>query len=106
MSKILITGGAGFIGAHTAKKLMERGDEVIIIDDFNDYYNPELKEDRLKFLLANLEPKVYRADIRNLEDLKKVFKENKIDKVCHLAARAGVRASLKNPPLSSTPGPI
>ncbi|MFA6098533.1 MAG: GDP-mannose 4,6-dehydratase [Patescibacteria group bacterium] len=97
MKNVLVTGGAGFIGSHVAKKLLERGDQVIIVDNFNDYYDPSLKEDRIKILLKDLSFKLYRTDIVNLDDLKKIFQKNKIDEICHLAARAGVRASIANP---------
>jgi UDP-glucuronate 4-epimerase len=95
--KILITGGAGFIGSNLAKKLMERKDEVVIIDNFNDYYDPKLKEDRIKFLLKGYKFKLYRGDIRDEKLLVKIFKKEKIDKVVHLAGMAGVRNSLLNP---------
>jgi UDP-glucuronate 4-epimerase len=95
--KIFITGGAGFIGSNLAKKLIERGDQVVIIDNFNDYYSPKLKEDRIKTLLKGLKFKMYRGDIRDEKLLEKIFKKEKIDKVMHLAAMAGVRNSLKNP---------
>ena len=91
MSKILITGGAGFIGSHVAKALLERGDEVVIIDNFNSYYDPQLKEDRVKNLLGSYNPKIYRVDITDKKALHKVFEENKLYKVCNLAAHAGVR---------------
>jgi len=97
--RILITGGAGFIGSATAKKLIERGDEVVIIDNFNDYYNPQLKEDRVKIFLKGKKFKLYRGDIRDQKFLAKVFKKEKIDKIVHLAAMAGVRYALENPNL-------
>lgn len=97
MSKILVTGGAGFIGSYVAKALLERGDEVVIVDNFNSYYDPQLKEDRVKNLLSSFDIKIYRVDIAHFEDLKKVFTENKFDKVCHLAGQASVRYSLKDP---------
>lgn len=95
--KILVTGSAGFIGANVSKALLERGDEVIGIDNFNDYYDISLKEYRNEELEKNEKFKLYRIDIENVEELKKVFKENRIDKVCHLAAQAGVRYSIDNP---------
>lgn len=95
--KILVTGGAGFIGSHLSKALIDRGDQVVIIDNFNDYYEPQLKEDRLKTILKKYKFKLYRGDIRDAELLEKIFKKEKIDKVVHLAAMAGVRNSLKNP---------
>ena len=95
--KILITGGAGFIGSATAKKLMDRGDKVVIIDNFNDYYDPKLKYDRIKIFLKGYKFKLYRGDIRNFKFLEKIFKKEKLDKIIHLAAMAGVRNSIKNP---------
>ncbi len=97
MNKILITGGAGFIGSHVAKALLARGDRLIAIDNFNSYYSPQLKEDRINKFLTDYKLKVYRIDISNFADLRKVFAENKIDKICHLAAQAGVRYSLEHP---------
>ncbi len=94
---ILVTGTAGFIGHTTAKVLLERGDTVIGIDNFNDYYDVSLKEDRNRELEKYPNFKLYRIDISNLKELKKVFKENDIDRVCHLAAQAGVRYSIDNP---------
>jgi UDP-glucuronate 4-epimerase len=98
-NKVLITGGAGFIGSATAKALMDRGDEVVIIDNFNDYYDPKLKEARIKKLLKGYKFKLYRGDIRDTKLLEKIFKKEKITKVIHLAAMAGVRYSLLHPQL-------
>ena len=110
--KILVTGIAGFIGFHTAKKLLERGDEVIGIDNINSYYDINVKFGRLKELGFNkkdyktnekYESKKYPSCLfykSNLEDKKKIekiFKNHKIERVCHLAAQAGVRYSLTNP---------
>jgi UDP-glucuronate 4-epimerase len=97
MTKILITGGAGFIGAHLAKKLIERGDKVVLIDNFNNYYDPKLKRDRIKHLLKGLKFKLYKGDIRDIKLLEKIFRAEKIEKIVHLAAMAGVRHSLKDP---------
>lgn len=97
--KVLITGGAGFIGSACAKALMDRGDEVVLIDNFNDYYDPSLKEARIKKFLKGYKFKLYRGDIRDEKLVEKIFKKEKIDKVIHLAAMAGVRNSLLNPKL-------
>lgn len=97
--KILITGGAGFIGSNLANKLIERGDKVVIIDNFNDYYDPQLKRDRLKYILKGKKYKLYKGDIRDAKLLEKIFKAEKLDKVMHLAAMAGVRSSLLMPTL-------
>ncbi len=99
--KVLITGGAGFIGSATAKALMERGDTPILIDNFNDYYDPRIKEDRIKKFLKDYKGqfKLYRGDIRDRAFLEKVYKKERPEKVVHLAAMAGVRNSLKDPAL-------
>lgn len=94
---ILVTGIAGFIGSHIAKALIDQGDKVIGIDNFSSYYNPQLKEIRIKNFLAGYDFELYRTDISEIENLKKIFAKNKIDKICHLAAQAGVRYSLENP---------
>ena len=94
---ILVTGTAGFIGFHLAKRLLEMGYLVIGIDNFNDYYSPKLKEDRNSILEKFSEYKIYRGDLENLDLVKNIFVENKIDKICHLAAQAGVRYSITNP---------
>ena len=93
--KILVTGGAGFIGSHVVQALLNRGDEVVVVDNINDYYDVQLKKDRLKMILQ--EVTFYEVDIADLEGMRKVFFDNKIDQVCHLAAQAGVRYSLENP---------
>jgi len=92
---ILVTGGAGFIGFHVAKALLERGDKVTIIDNFNDYYDVRLKEARIKELGNNVE--VIKADISDYNIMNNIFKNHKFNKICHLAAQAGVRYSLENP---------
>lgn len=94
---ILLTGGAGFIGSHVAKALLDRGDQIVIVDNFNDYYQPTLKEDRLKSLVGD-RAEVFRLDISSdREKLRNIFSVNKFDKIVHLAAQAGVRYSLENP---------
>ncbi len=95
--KILVTGGAGFIGSFTCKALLERGDQVVCIDNLNDYYNPKLKEHRLKQFEKNKNFRFYREDIANAEKLKEIFEMEKPEKIIHLAARAGVRESVKHP---------
>ncbi|TXH08317.1 MAG: NAD-dependent epimerase/dehydratase family protein [Candidatus Moraniibacteriota bacterium] len=99
--KVLITGGAGFIGSATARALMDRGDTPILIDNFNDYYDPRIKEDRIKKFLKDYKGqfKLYRGDIRDRAFLEKVYKKERPEKVVHLAAMAGVRNSLKDPAL-------
>lgn len=97
MTKVFITGGAGFIGSNLAKKLIDRGDQVVMIDNFNDYYDPNLKRDRLKKFLKGYKFKLYKGDIRDYKFLEKIYKKEKIDKVIHLAAMAGVRYAIENP---------
>jgi len=95
--KILVTGGAGFIGSHTVHRLLQRGYSVVCVDNFNDYYNPKLKEDNIKDFINHNNFKLYREDIVDFETMKNIFESEKIDRVCHLAARAGVRASIEKP---------
>lgn len=99
--KILITGGAGFIGSATAKTLMDRGDTPILIDNFNDYYDPKLKKDRIAKFLKDYKGKfkLYKGDIRDAKFIDRVFKKEKPQKVLNLAAMAGVRSSLLDPRL-------
>lgn len=94
---VLVTGAAGFIGFHTAKALLLRGDHVISIDNLNSYYDVNLKESRVKILEEFPHFKLYRGDIEDIALIRQIFKENRIDKVCHLAAQAGVRYSITNP---------
>lgn len=99
MKTYLITGGAGFIGSTLAERLLREGNAVVVIDNFNDFYDVALKEKNAEDLLKYENCKIYRNDIRNLEDVEKVFAESKIDCVVHLAAMAGVRPSIENPVL-------
>lgn len=97
--QILITGGAGFIGSTLTDKLLSKDNKVIVIDNFNNYYSPELKENNIKNNLTNSNYKLYRGDICDKKIIEKVFLENEIDAVVHIAASAGVRASINNPEL-------
>lgn len=97
MKKILVTGGAGFIGSHTVKSLIDKGEKVVVIDDFNDYYSPSLKEKRINVFLKKYQFPIYREDIRNFDKLDKIFKKEKFTHIVHLAARAGVRPSIQKP---------
>ena len=110
--KILVTGTAGFIGYHLAKKLLERGDTVVGIDNINDYYDVNLKYARLAETGISRDAENWHTKVQstkypnysfvrmNLEDrdqLNQLFQQEKFDKVCNLAAQAGVRYSLENP---------
>jgi len=100
--KVLVTGAAGFIGFHTAKYLLERGDEVVGFDNVNDYYDPVLKENRLKLLSQTARSgsgifSIIRENLANRSVLEEAFREHRFDRVIHLAAQAGVRYSIQNP---------
>ncbi|MBM4232100.1 MAG: NAD-dependent epimerase [Gammaproteobacteria bacterium] len=100
--KVLVTGAAGFIGFHTAKYLLERGDEVVGFDNVNDYYDPVLKENRLKLLSQTAMSgsgifSIIRENLANRSVLEEAFREHRFDRVIHLAAQAGVRYSMQNP---------
>lgn len=98
MSKIfLLTGVAGFIGSRTAQFALDNGDKIIGIDNMNNYYSPIIKTHRLEGLKKHQNFKFIKSDIEDKEALDAIFKLNKIDAVINLAARAGVRFSLKNP---------
>lgn len=94
---ILVTGGAGFIGFHVAKALLERGDQVIIVDNLNDYYDVNIKKARIEQLKAFNNLKIIEGDIYDYKLMETIFRLNNFDKVCHLAAQAGVKYSLENP---------
>ena len=94
--KVLVTGAAGFIGMHCAKRLLARGDEVIGVDNLSPYYPVELKRDRLKEL-AHEAFRLHELDIADAVSLGRVYEETKPDLVLHLAAQPGVRYSLINP---------
>jgi UDP-glucuronate 4-epimerase len=93
----IVTGSAGFIGSAVSAKLLERGENVIGIDNHNDYYDPKIKDARLKRLLKYSNYKHYKIDLSDNKNLNKVFKNHKIQKVINLAAQAGVRYSMENP---------
>lgn len=95
--KILLTGAAGFIGMHTALRLLERGDEVVGIDNLNDYYDVSLKQARLERLTAYPNFRFIQIDVADTPIVEKLFRESKFQRVIHLAAQAGVRYSLQNP---------
>ena len=95
--KILVTGAAGFIGFHVSQWLCNRGDEVVGIDNLNDYYEVSLKEARLSQLEPLSNFRFIKLDIADRDGLTKLFSEEKFDRVVHLAAQAGVRYSIENP---------
>ena len=95
--KILVTGAAGFIGYHTAKHLLDRGDTVIGLDNFNDYYDVSLKEGRAKILDGYDNFKMVRIDLADRTAMESLFASEKFEKVVNLAAQAGVRYSIENP---------
>ena len=95
--KILVTGAAGFIGFHLCRRLLERGDQVIGLDNLSDYYEVSLKEDRLKLLDKYVNFSFERCDISDRSGTEKIFAEQQFDVVVNLAAQAGVRYSLTNP---------
>ena len=95
--KILVTGAAGFIGSATTRRLLDRGDEVIGIDNLSHYYDVSLKEARLQRLLGRQGFTFHRLDIGDAAAMQSLFREAKPDRVVHLAAQAGVRYSLENP---------
>ncbi|MDH3338804.1 MAG: NAD-dependent epimerase [Gammaproteobacteria bacterium] len=95
--KILVTGAAGFIGFFTAKQLLERGDTVVGLDNFNEYYDVSLKDARAAILDGFDNFSMVRIDLHDREAMDALFAKEKFDKVVHLAAQAGVRYSLENP---------
>jgi UDP-glucuronate 4-epimerase len=95
--KLLVTGAAGFIGFHTTRLLLERGDEVVGLDDLNTYYDPTLKSARLDLLRAYERFTFVKADIADRAAMEVVFRTGGFERVVHLAAQAGVRYSLENP---------
>ncbi|MBI5458360.1 GDP-mannose 4,6-dehydratase [Methanobacterium sp.] len=105
MKTVLVTGGAGFIGSHLIERLLIDKKKIILIDDFNDYYDPKIKENNVQEIIRtrkqlNLDDnyfQVYRGDITENVWIDKVFNENNIDIIVHLAAMAGVRPSIEMP---------
>ncbi|AXS81169.1 NAD-dependent epimerase [Dechloromonas sp. HYN0024] len=95
--KILVTGAAGFIGMTTALRLLARGDEVVGLDNMNDYYEVSLKESRLQRLTAQPGFRFIKLDVADRAGMDQLFSKEKFDKVVHLAAQAGVRYSIQNP---------
>ena len=94
---ILITGGAGFIGSHLTRRLLERGDRVTVLDDFNAFYDPARKRRNVAPFQGNTQYRLVTGDIRDAALVGKLFADGRFDAVVHLAARAGVRPSLLEP---------
>jgi UDP-glucuronate 4-epimerase len=100
MKKILVTGGAGFIGSHLVDRLLAEGDwEVTVVDDFNDFYDPSIKHANIQEHLTNANYRLVEADIRDYDALTSAINDANLDCIVHLAARAGVRPSLTQPRL-------
>ncbi len=95
--KILVTGGAGFIGSHVTEALLARGDEVVCFDNFSDYYSPARKRKNVAPFLTNPSYRLYEQDIRDLERMESIFAPEGIEKIVHMAALVGVRHSVENP---------
>ena len=95
--KVLVTGSAGFIGSALSIRLLDRGDDVVGLDNHNNYYDPDLKEARLSRYLDNPKYEHIRADIEDKELMTEIFESYKFDGVINLAAQAGVRYSIENP---------
>ncbi|RKY77412.1 epimerase, partial [candidate division KSB1 bacterium] len=93
----LVTGGAGFIGSHLCERLVKEGSEIICVDNFNDFYDPLIKRRNIEGLQKKANFKLYELDILDFPKLQAVFEQNDIDVIIHLAARAGVRPSIKEP---------
>jgi UDP-glucuronate 4-epimerase len=98
MTRVLLTGGAGFIGSHVCEHLLARGDEVTVLDNFNDFYDPAIKRENAAGLRG---ARVVEGDIRDQAAVTRLFREGRFDAVVHLAAMAGVRPSLADPLLYS-----
>jgi UDP-glucuronate 4-epimerase len=95
--RILVTGGAGFIGSHLCERLLREGHDVTIVDELNDFYSPALKRANLDAVLRSGSAKFHHADICDEQKMLEIAREQKPEAIIHLAARAGVRPSLENP---------
>src|SRR6478752_5988282 len=95
--RILVTGGAGFIGSHLVEKLLAADHEVVILDDFNDFYDPQIKQANIAGFAKDVT--VCHVDLRESDSVRTVFEREKVDAVVHLAARAGVPPANPSPPL-------
>ncbi len=94
---ILVTGGAGFIGSHTAERLLADGERIVVVDDFNDFYSPKKKQANIAGFVSHPKSVVVKADIRNSNAMNRLFSKHKINRVVHLAGLPGVRNSVENP---------
>jgi UDP-glucuronate 4-epimerase len=99
--KVLVTGGAGFIGSHVAEYLLARGDDVVIVDEMNDYYDVRIKRHNLEYLREKYPDSnrlaIYRGDICDEALMQRIFETERPEWICHMAARAGVRPSIQDP---------
>src|SRR5207249_8669186 len=95
--RILVTGGAGFIGSHLVERLLAAGHTVAILDDFNDFYDPQIKQANIAGFAKDVI--VHHVDLRDGASVRKLFHREKFDVIAHLAARAGVRPSIHHPQL-------
>src|SRR5438876_6335480 len=95
--RILVTGGAGFIGSHLVEKLLAVGHEVVVLDDFNDFYDPRIKHANIAGFAKDVS--VCHVDLRESDSVRAMFHREKVDAIAHLAARAGVRPSIQQPRL-------
>ena len=94
---VLVTGGAGFIGSHVVERLLESGESVLALDNFNNHYSPAWKKRNTALFASNPSVKIIKADVRNSKALNRLFSKNRISKVAHLAALPGVRNSVEFP---------
>ena len=101
--EILVTGCAGFIGFHLCQKLISSGFSIVGVDNLSEYYNVELKQNRLKILKTQKNFVNYQLDIQDFHRLKSVINSHNISKIVNLAAQAGVRYSIKNPKSPASP---
>ena len=99
---VLVTGGAGFIGSHVVDRLLADGEQVVVVDDFNDFYDPAIKRANVREHLAHPRYTLVEGDIRDAALIERVFMTHRPARVIHLAARAGVRPSLEEPLLYET----
>src|SRR5262249_16464660 len=95
--RILVTGGAGFIGSHLVEKLLGVGHEVVVVDDFNDFYDPQTNQPNIAGFAKGVT--VCHVDLREIDSVRTLFRREKVDVIVHLAARAGVRPSIQSPRL-------